>query len=78
MENFFACKICTLKKEGTKLCSQAPLSFWNKSRLPSLHGKYKGEKMEAVTYFIFLGSKVTVDGDCRTKLKDACSLEGKL
>ena len=23
-----------------------------------------GEKMEAVTDFIFLGSKITVDGDC--------------
>ena len=28
--------------------------------------------------FIFLGSKITADGDCTMKLKDAYSLEGKL
>ena len=28
--------------------------------------------------FIFLGSKITVDGDSAMKLKDACSLEEKL
>ena len=30
----------------------------------SLHGKIEGEKVEAVTDFIFLGSKITADGDC--------------
>ena len=24
----------------------------------------EGEKVEAVAYFLFLGSKITVDGDC--------------
>ena len=38
----------------------------------------EGEKVEAVTDFLFLGSKITVDGDGSMKLKDACSLEGKL
>ena len=34
---------------------------------------------ETVSDFIFLGSKITADGDCAvTKLKDPCSLEGKL
>jgi len=28
-----------------------------------------------VTDFIFLGSKITADGDVAMKLKDACSLE---
>ena len=28
-----------------------------------------GEKMETVTYFIFLGSKITTDGDCSHKIK---------
>ena len=37
----------------------------------------EGGKVEMVTDFIFLGSKITVDGDCM-KLKDACSLEEKL
>ena len=35
------------------------------------------EKVEAVTDFLFLGSKITADGYCM-KLKDTCSLEGKL
>ena len=38
----------------------------------------EGEKVETVTDFICLGSKISADGDCTMKLKDACSLEGKL
>ena len=30
-----------------------------------------------MTDFIFLGSKITADGDCSMKLKDTCSLEEK-
>ena len=37
-----------------------------------------GEKMEIVTDFIFLGSRITVDLTATMKLKDACSLEEKL
>ena len=37
-----------------------------------------GETVETVSDFIFLGSKITADGDCSMKLKDAYSLEGKL
>ena len=37
-----------------------------------------GETMETVRYFIFLGSKITADGDYIMKLKDACSLVEKL
>ena len=36
------------------------------------------EKLEAVTYFIFLGSTITVDGVCSHELKDTFSLEEKL
>ena len=36
-----------------------------------------GDTMETVRNFIFFGSKITVDGDCSMKLKDACSLEEK-
>ena len=36
-----------------------------------------GETMETVR-LSFLGSKITVDGDCSHEFKDACSLEGKL
>ena len=36
------------------------------------------EIMETVTDFIFLGSKITADGDCSHEIKDAWSLEEKL
>ena len=35
-------------------------------------------KVEAVTDFIFLGPKITVDGDCSHEIKSTCSLQGKL
>ena len=35
--------------------------------MPSLHGK--GGKVETVTDFIFLSSKITVDGDCSHGIK---------
>ena len=38
----------------------------------------EGENVEAVTDFIFSGSKITVDCDCSHGIKVACSLEGKL
>ena len=38
----------------------------------------EGGKVEAVTDFISLGSKITVDMTVATKLKDTCSLEEKL
>ena len=37
-----------------------------------------GETMETVTDSIFLGSKITADGDCSQKLKEVCSLEEKI
>ena len=37
-----------------------------------------GERMETVTDFIFLGSKITADGDCIHEIKNVCSLGEKL
>ena len=37
-----------------------------------------GETVETVADLIFLGSKITADGDCSMKLIDAYSLEEKL
>ena len=37
-----------------------------------------GETMETVTDFIFLGSKITADGDYSLEIKDTFSLEEKL
>ena len=32
----------------------------------------EGEKVEDVTDFLLLGSKITVDGDCRHEIKKVC------
>ena len=37
-----------------------------------------GKKVEMVTNFIFLGSKITADGDFSHEIKRCLSLEGKL
>ena len=36
----------------------------------------EGEKVEVVTDFLFLGSKITADGDCRLEIK-RCLLLGR-
>ena len=33
---------------------------------------------ETVADFIFVGSKITADGDCSHEIKDTCSMEEKL
>ena len=37
-----------------------------------------GEIVETVRDFLFLGSKITADGDYNHEIKDTCSLEEKL
>ena len=36
---------------------------------PITSWQMEGEKVEAVTDFLFLGSKITVDGDCSHKIR---------
>ena len=55
-----------LSIQKTKIMASGPITSW----------QIKGKKVKIVTDFIFLGSKITIDGDCR--LKDACSFEEKL
>ena len=43
---------------------------------PSFHGKQK--KVEAVTDFLFLGSNITVDGDCSHEIKRRLLLRRKV
>ena len=50
--------------QKTKIMASGPITSW----------KIDGEKVEAVTDFIFLGSKITA----AMNLKDIFSLEGKL
>ena len=57
-----------LKIQKTKIMASGPITSW----------QIDGETMETVTDFIFLGSKITADGDCSHELKDACSLKEKL
>ena len=56
-----------LNIQKTNIMASGPITSW----------QIGSETMEIVTDFIFLGSKITADGDCM-KLKDACSLEEKL
>ena len=57
-----------LNIQKTKIMASGPIMSW----------QIDGETMETVTDFIFLGSKITTDGDAAMKLKDAYSLEEKL
>ena len=45
--------------------------------VPSLSWQIEKEKVEEVTEFIFLGSKITVDSDCSHEIKRHLILEGK-
>ena len=45
---------------------------------PITSWQIEGEKVETVTEFIFLGSKITAAVTAVMKLKDACFLEEKL
>ena len=54
------------EKVGLKLSIQK-LRSWH--LIPSLHGKQKRDKVEALTDFLFLGSKITVEGDCSHEIK---------
>ena len=56
-----------LNIQKTKIMASSPITLW----------QINGETMETMTDFIFLGSKITVDGDCSHEIKRH-SLEGKL
>ena len=57
-----------LNIQKTKIMASCRITSW----------EIDGETVETVADFIFLGSKITADGDCSHELKDAYSLEGKL
>ena len=57
-----------LNIQKTKIMASGPITSW----------QIEGVKVGAMTDFIFLGSKITTDGDCNHESKRACSLEGKL
>ena len=55
-----------LNIQKTKIMASGPITSW----------QIDGETMETVTDFIFLGSKITSDGDCSHEIK-RCLLLGR-
>ena len=56
-----------LNIQKTKIMASGPISSW----------QIDGKRMETVTDFIFLGSKITVDGDCNHEIKRYVLLKKK-
>ena len=54
--------------QNTKFMASSPITSW----------QIDGETKETVTEFIFLGSKITVDGDFSHEIKRCLLLEEKL
>ena len=48
-----------LNIQKTKIMASGPITSW----------EIDGETVKTVTYFIFLGSKITADGDCSLEIK---------
>ena len=57
-----------LNIQKSKIIASSPITSW----------QIEGGKVEAVTDFIFLGSKITGDGDCSHEIQRHLTLEGKL
>ena len=57
-----------LNIQKTKIMASGPITSW----------QIDGETVETVTDFIFLGSKITADGDCSHEIKKCLLLEEKL
>ena len=55
-----------LNTQKTKIFASSPITSW----------KIDGETMEIVTNFVSLGSKITVDSDCKLEIK-RCLLLGR-
>ena len=53
-----------LNVQKTKIMASSPITSW----------QIDGETVETVADFIFLGSKITADGDYSHEIKDICSL----
>ena len=57
-----------LNIQETKIMASGPITSW----------QIDGETMETVTDFIFLGSKITADGDCRLEIESHLLLGRKV
>ena len=54
--------------QKTKIMASSPMTSW----------QIEGKKVEAVTDFLFLGSKITADGDCNYEIKRHLLLRRKV
>ena len=52
----------------TKIMASGTITSW----------QIDGKTVETVADFIFLGSKITTDGDCSHEIRSTCFLEGRL
>ena len=57
-----------LSIQEMKIMASSPITSW----------QIDGEIMETMTDFIFLGSKITADGDCNHEIKRCLLLEERL
>ena len=57
-----------LNIQKTKIMASGPITSW----------EIEGETVETVSNFIFLGSKITADGDCSHEIKRCLLLGRKL
>ena len=57
-----------LNIQKTKIMASVPITSW----------QIDGKTMETVTDFIFLGSKITADGDCSQEIKRCLLLARKI
>ena len=57
-----------LNIQNTKIMASSPITLW----------QIDGERVETVADFIFLGSKITADGDCSQEIKRCLLLARKV
>ena len=60
--------VLKLNIQKTKIIASVPITSW----------EIDGETVETVSDFIFLGSKITADGDCNHEIKRYLLLERKI
>ena len=65
-----------MKEETEKVGVKLNIQKINMASSPITSWQRDGETMETVRYFIFLGSKITADGDCSHEIK-RCLLLGR-
>ena len=59
--------VLKLNIQKTKIMASSPITSWQRD----------GETVETVTDFVFLGSKITADGDCSHEIKRCLLLRRK-